>query len=88
MKKGLDVDQTEDAILRLKAMLWALEALRVVDDQLRESLEKVREGKEKMQNYIQQVSTTSLGINLKRFSSMIGPGTTTPAARTQTPSPP
>jgi gas vesicle protein len=59
LKNGLDVDQTEDAILRLKAMLWALEALRVVDDQLRESLEKVREGKEKMQNYIQQVSSTS-----------------------------
>ena len=37
-------------------MLWALEALRIFDDRLAESLENVKEAKEKMLKYLSQVS--------------------------------
>jgi hypothetical protein len=55
LKQGLDWAHAEDAIQRLKSMLWALEALRIFDDRLAESLEKIREAREKMQRYLSQV---------------------------------
>jgi len=37
-------------------MMWALEALRIFDDRLGESIDKVKEAKEKMMKYINEVS--------------------------------
>jgi len=41
-------------------MLWALEALRIFDDRLSDSLDKVKDAKEKMLKYISQVSVKSV----------------------------
>lgn len=54
LKRGLDWEHEEDAIQRLKSMLWALEALRVLDDRLADSLNEVSEAKEKMLKYLSQ----------------------------------
>ncbi|KAH8597407.1 hypothetical protein B0O99DRAFT_76478 [Bisporella sp. PMI_857] len=54
LKRGLDWEHEEEAIQRLKSMLWALEALRIFDDRLSDSLDKVREAKESMRKYIIQ----------------------------------
>nr|KAH7348938.1 hypothetical protein BKA65DRAFT_501750 [Rhexocercosporidium sp. MPI-PUGE-AT-0058] len=54
LKKGLDWSHAEDAIQRLKSMLWALEALRIFDDRLGESLDVIKEAKDKMRNYLRQ----------------------------------
>jgi hypothetical protein len=56
LKQGLDWAHADDAIQRLKSMLWALEALRIFDDRLGESLEKIKEAREKMDRYLCQVS--------------------------------
>jgi hypothetical protein len=68
LKQGLDWAHAEDAIQRLKSMLWALEALRIFDDRLAEALEKIREARGKMQRYLSQVSISVIpghkgGIN-------------------------
>ncbi|PVH73830.1 hypothetical protein DL98DRAFT_430572, partial [Cadophora sp. DSE1049] len=54
LKKGLDWTHAEDAIQRLKSMLWALEALRIFDDRLGESLDMVREARDKMRTYLRR----------------------------------
>jgi hypothetical protein len=56
LKQGLDWTHGDEAIQKLKAMLWALEALRIFDDRLSESLDKIREAKAKMQKYLSRVS--------------------------------
>lgn len=58
LQEGLNWEHEEDAIQRLKSMLWALEALRIFDDRLSESLESVKEAKDKMLKYLSQVSDT------------------------------
>ena len=60
LKKELDWTHAEDAIQRLKSMLWALEALRIFDDRLGESLDKVREARDKMRTYLRHVSLSAL----------------------------
>lgn len=42
--------------MRLKSMLWALEALRILDDRLGESLDTIDDAKVRMLKYISHVS--------------------------------
>lgn len=56
LKDGLVLQQGDDAVKRLEALMWALEALRVFDDRLRDSIDKINEAKERMQRYINAVS--------------------------------
>jgi hypothetical protein len=57
LKQGLDWAHAEDAIQRLKSMLWALGALQIFDDRMAESLEKIREARGgEIQRYLNQVS--------------------------------
>ena len=56
LKRGLDWEHEEDAIQRLKSMLWALEALRILDDRLSDSLNEVSEAKVKMLKHLNQVT--------------------------------
>ncbi|KAL2064541.1 hypothetical protein VTL71DRAFT_3678 [Oculimacula yallundae] len=54
LKNGLDWTHAEDAIQRLKSMLWALEALRIFDDRLGDSLEVVKNAEDRMRAFIRR----------------------------------
>jgi hypothetical protein len=66
LRNGLDIQHAEDAIQRLEAIMWALEALRVFDDRLRESLGNIKEAKDSMQIYINQVGHVHFQTKKKR----------------------
>ena len=54
--KGMEWHKSDDAVKKLKQMLWGLEALRVFDDKLTRALQEIKEGKEKMKGALAKVS--------------------------------
>ena len=59
LKKVIDWTHAENAIQGSKSMLWALETLRIFDVRLGESLDKVREARDKMRTYLSHVSLSA-----------------------------
>jgi hypothetical protein len=53
--KGFEWHKSDVALMKLKQMLWGVEALHEFDDRLVKTLQEIKEGKEKMEGELARV---------------------------------